>query len=641
MMTFPVIKQKAAYILESGMNTIRRLSIFKRLVLSFLLIILIPNLIIGYNSFNISSQEMEKSISGSTRQILRNVSSNINGKLTVYESLAARINSDVRLRELLGKCSGIEKTKYMDQQIEQEYMDYKRQIGNILYQTASSFDIINLEILSDSDEFTEVDYLGKVRGGSLKDAEAYRRSDNYSKAVAAGGAPVWADTSREIGVFRYEDSSITHIQNHITLLECIPDIGQNKPFGVIIINIPVTNFDGMIELKNMYAGNEMLLLTGEYGIVSVLNNIVNIVRIDALPDGKLLTEISALKAGTITREISGNDTLLVFDTLNRMGMSVVYAVRKDEIFSGVYLIRNIILEVAFLCILCAFLLSWFVTASISVPLNRLKNAMERVGESGLNLEYIDNHEDEIGVLSHGFKVMMSRIKDLLDTLIEKELLRKNEEIRRKRAELNALQMQIDPHFLYNTLDLIRCNAMLEENGEGKISKMIASFSNLLRFNTIKTEKLVDINEEIEHIFAYAEVLKSIKKLNLSVELEIEDPAICNNKITKLTFQPIVENAIKHGLTGMDSEGVIHIHIYKRDGDVYAEIRDNGAGISEGQLKYLNGGLENGDLPDKSIGLRNINERIRLAFGEEYGLSIASEEGKYTSVIIHIPDITGE
>lgn len=580
---------------------------------------------------------MEKSISNSTSQILRNVSSNINGKLMAYEGLASRINSNDKLRELLRKCSAFESTNGTNEQMEQEYQEYKRQIGNILFQTASSFDISNLEIITDRDEFTEVDYSGAARGGSLKDAAAYRLSENYLKAIDANGAPVWIDTSREIGVFRYEDSRISHILNHITLLECMPDVGQNKPFGVIIINIPVTNFNGLVELKNMYAENEILLLTGESGIVSVLND--NIPHIDVLPDNKILEEISTLKVGSMTRKISRYDTILVFDTLKKMNMSILYAVQKDEIFHGVYLVRNIILEVAFLCILCALLLSYFVTASISIPLTKLKKAMETVGENGLDLEYADHQKDEIGALGYRFQVMLLRIRGLLDTLIDKELLRKNEEIRRKKAELDALQMQINPHFLYNTLDLIRCNAMLEENGEGKISKMIASFSTLLRFNTIKTEKLVDMKEEIGHILAYVDVLRSIKKLNLSLVLKIEDEAIYRNKITKLTFQPIVENAIKHGFAGVDSEGVIAIHAYKQDADLYVEIRDNGVGIPEEQLQYLNDGLEKGKLKDKSIGLRNINERIKLSFGEKYGLRIASEEGKYTSVIIHIPNIT--
>lgn len=632
-MNFSVIKKKLKIIIKIDINSFRRLSIYKRLVLSFLIIILIPNLIISYYSFNISSREMDKNISSSTRQVLRDVASSINGKLVLYESLAAKINSNNRIRNLLEECRKINSSQYINKEMKIKYDENKKEIGNILYQTASSSDISNLEIVSEYDEFTQIDYAGKIAGASLNETAAYRKTENYLKAINADGSPIWADTSKDVGVFRYEDSKVSNIANYITLLKCIPDVGHNNPLGMIVINIPINVFNGIADLQNMYAENEVLFLAGKKGIISILNKTYIVKR---MPDKEILNEISLKKSGNITRKISNSEVIVVFDTFSKMDMSIIYTVEREQIFRGIYLVRNIIIEITFICILCAALLSYFVTASISVPLKKLKNTMEKVGENGLELEYKDNYKDEIGVLGYRFNIMLLRIRNLLDNLINEELLRKNEEIRRKEAELDALQMQIKPHFLYNTLDLIRCNAMLEENGEGKISKMIASFSNLLRFNTIKTDKLVDINEEIDHIYAYINVLKLIKKKELSVELYLEDPAICYNKITKFTFQPIVENAIKHGLLGMDSKGVIYIHAFMSEGNIYIEIRDNGKGISEEQCNYLNSGLENGDLPGKSIGLKNVNERIKLFFGENFGLKIVSEVGKYTSVIIHIP-----
>lgn len=628
------VKQTIKSIFNKSINSFRRLSIYKRLVSSFLLIILIPNLIISYYSFSISSREMDRNISSSTRQMIINVAASISGKLALYESIAAKINSNSQMRSLLEECREIGNSQYNSRELKIKYDENKKEIGNILYQTASSSDISNLEIVNEYDEFTQLDYASKIKGASLNDKDTYRKTENYIKAIESDGSPIWVDTSKDMGVFRYEDSKTSNLANYITLLKCMPDAGRNNPLGIIVINIPIEVFNGMTDLQNMYAENEVLFLAGKKGIIAVLNETYIVKR---MPNKELLNEISLKKSGNMTRKISNSEVIVVFDTFSKMDMSIIYTVEREKIFSGIYLIRNIIIEITFICILCAALLSYFVTASISVPLKKLKKTMEKVGENGLELEYKDNQKDEIGVLGYRFNVMLLRIRNLLDNLISEELLRKNEEIRRKEAELDALQMQIKPHFLYNTLDLIRCNALLEENGEGKISKMIAAFSNLLRFNTIKTDKLVDINEEIEHINAYVRVLKFIKKIELCVEVEIEDPTILYNKITKFTLQPIVENAIKHGLSEMDSNSKIKIHASKHEGDIFIEITDNGTGIPEDQCNYLNSGLKNGNLPGKSIGLKNVNERIKLYFGEEFGLKIVSEDGEYTSVIIHIPD----
>jgi sensor histidine kinase YesM len=384
----------------------------------------------------------------------------------------------------------------------------------------------------------------------------------------------------------------------------------------------------------MYDENEIIFLSGKSGIVSIMNGIY---RTNRVPHMEILAQIEEEKNGSFIRKISDTDYIFVFHTSEKTGMAITYMAERRKILNSVYTVRNIIIEVAVICILCALVLSYLVTSSISVPLNRLKKTMEKVGENDQELahEYVDDRKDEIGVLGLKFNSMMTRIRNLLDNLIESEVSRKNEEIRRKEAELDALQMQIKPHFMYNTLNFIRWNAIFAENGEGPISKMIEEFSTLLRFNTLRANRLVDINEEVEHLNAYVKVMKFKKELKFRLELNLEND-ILGYKITKLTFQPIVENAIKYGITGMDSEGIIQINSQISVGDLFIEIRDNGLGMAQERVDIINNQLLNGVPVDGSIGLRNVNERIRLHFGNRYGLKISSEEGIYTSVLIHIP-----
>ena len=329
---------------------------------------------------------------------------------------------------------------------------------------------------------------------------------------------------------------------------------------------------------------------------------------------------------------------MAFGKVDKADMVVTYMVEKGKALNSVYKVINIIIGVTVLCILCGMLLAYFVTLSISKPLNKLKRTMESVEEQGLEFEYIDSSKDEIGILGVKFNNMLIGIKNLMDTVMDKELSRKNEEIKRKQAELDALQMQIKDHFIYNTLDLIRWHAIFIENGEGLLSKMISDFSALLRLSTKKTNKLVEISEEIENVYAYLKVVKFKKEIKFDIKLDIEDNAILHSKITKLTFQPIVENALKHGLIDMNEEVVISIRPYISEGDLFIEIRDNGVGMSKVKVDMLNNELQKENYMIGSIGLRNVNERIKLNFGTQYGLRIETEEGKYTCIIIHIPNI---
>ncbi len=620
------------------LNILRRFSIYKRLIVSFLLIILIPNMIIGYYSFTMSSNEMDKNISSSSRRILNNIENTIDEKLKFYEKLAYTIYLDPQIKDLLAKCRYYKETGKTNPDSLIEYEKYKKEIGAILYQTSPRQDINNLEIVSEYDQFVQMDTNGTKRGAAIKDVLSYVKGENYQKAVNAAESPVWCNTSRENDVFVVQPTNSSYLGGYITLLQSIPDpaLDRNKELGVIVINVPCTIFRNMIDLQNMYDENEIVFLAGRNGITSIMNEVY---RINKIPDTKILNEMVEKKEGSIIEKISDKDYILVFHTSKRTGLVIVYMAERKKILGSVYNVRNIIIEVTLLCILCALLLSYLVTSSISLPLRSLKETMEKVGENDLELQYADNQKDEIGVLGLKFNGMIARIRNLLDNLVDSEVSRKNEEIRRKEAELDALQMQIKPHFMYNTLNLIRWNAIFAENGEGTISNMLAAFSSLLRFNTIKTNRLVDIEEELEHLHAYEKVVKLKKEMNFRVRIDMGKEEVLHYKITKLTFQPIVENAIKYGLTGMEGDGVIDISAYTSADGLLIEIRDNGAGIPEERVEMINEGLSKGVAAGGSIGLRNVNERIKLHFGEKYGLKVVSEEGRYTAVLIHIPCVS--
>ncbi len=611
---------------------IRKLSIHKRLLVSFLIITIIPNIIIGYYSFTYSSNEMVEKITNSSNQVLKGVENNIKSKLELYEALSNQIGKNGQIIDLIEECKDL---KQMHDVVSIErYEASKVKIGNLLYQFSLSIDTSNIEILTEEDEFRQFDNSGRESAACLVDSSDYRKKEKYLQSTRTVGWPIWTDTSRESDAFQITRQGTTHLGYYITLLRSIKDKSSNKSIGVVIITVPIRIFTEMVDLENMYDRNESVLLLGKEGIIMMLNGKYNM----RIQEKSVLNEIYQKKKGTIIITIDDKKHILAFRKAGIADMVVAYVVERRKALSSVYKVRDIIISVTAGCVICAMLLAYLVTLSISKPLSNLKKTMEKVGSDGLVFEYEDKGKDEIGILGHRFNEMIREIKNLMESIIETETTRKSEETKRKEAELDALQMQIQDHFLYNSLDLIRWNAMFLENGNGTLSKMLEDFSKFFRLSTKDTKKLVDINEEIEHLEAYIKVIRFKKDIQLQLKINIVEQDILKNKITKLTFQPIVENALKYGYENTQIEAVISISAYRAENDLFIEIRDNGRGMTKDLQNKINDYLQMDDDKRGAIGFRNVNKRIKLNFGSDYGLKIESEEGKYTLATIHIPNV---
>ncbi len=620
-------------ILQSLIDGLRRYSIYKRLLVIMLAIIITTNFTIGMLSYTVSSRGLDKSISQSTRQVLSDLVATLDETFSRYEGLATQISINAQLRSLLLQCRELRQAGMKSAADRRKYDGYKQQIETTLFQMAMPYNISDLEIVSDFDDFGEVDYTGAPRGGRVVDSAAYRSDAKYRQAAEAAGSPVWFDTTREQGSIHYEDSKTLGLPNYLTMLESIPNFGEQGPLGVILITFSCYTLNNSVNLNNMYDPEEVLFLASPSGIISILNGTY---LIHGMPGDKVLQRIAEARDGTLTAQVAGKTKLFIFKSFGRQtNFFVVYMASKDSLYRSIAIVRNIIIGITLLCICLAVILAYLVTASISQPLQALEKTMQMVGGNRLDLQYHDDHKDEISVLGAQFNLMLGQIRNLLDHLTSTELSRKNEELKRKEAEFDSLQLQIDPHFLYNTLDIIRWNAIFEEKGEGKVSRMLAEFSTLLRFNTSRIDKLVDLRMEINHAQSYVKVINF--KTNFRIRLAVEVPEeLLRCLLPKLVLQPLVENAALHGSREDMPELLVAIRAAREGGLLTVEVRDNGAGIAKDRLEVLNQQLRKGKPTGRSIGLRNISERIRLRFGDAYGLSLQSEAGLYTAAVLRLP-----
>ena len=265
---------------------------------------------------------------------------------------------------------------------------------------------------------------------------------------------------------------------------------------------------------------------------------------------------------------------------------------------------------------------------ITTPLRKLATLMGLVQSGNFNVIMDRVSDDEIGKLSSNFNIMVAQINTLM-----KDLNEEHEKLRI--SEMKTLEAQINPHFLYNTLESIIWLARNNENE--KVVKLVYSLTNLLRIGLSKGRTLVTIEEEIEHIRHYL-VIQSVRYADeFTSDISIPE-SILQNRTLKLILQPIVENAISHGIQQNEQEGKVSISAEYTDDDIYFIIRDSGPGLSEEDNARVQVYLHAEEDSHLGFGLRNVNERIKLYFGLDYGISFNSAPGRNTEVTVHIPRI---
>ncbi len=281
---------------------------------------------------------------------------------------------------------------------------------------------------------------------------------------------------------------------------------------------------------------------------------------------------------------------------------------------------------AVLLLAAALLTSWLLSHMLGRPLRGLAAAMESFETDADHFTYRPvGGTREVQELSDSFGHMVLRIQQLMTTVRE-------EEINLRKTELKALQAQINPHFLYNTLDSIAW--MCEQGRNADAVKMVHALARLFRISISRGHELIPIQKEIEHAESYLQIQKYRYKNQFTYEFDVE-PECLDYYCNKITLQPIIENAINHGLDLLVEEGHIEVRVYQQDGDILFNVRDNGVGMTEQQIESI---MQRGPRDRTGIGIKNVNDRLKIYFGKNYGLHITSEPDVGTCVEIRMPKI---
>ncbi|WP_233568191.1 sensor histidine kinase [Cohnella faecalis] len=397
----------------------------------------------------------------------------------------------------------------------------------------------------------------------------------------------------------------------------INDVGTLKTVGQLLVFFRSEAIESVLSESGSRIKGSILVLSPE-GYVIFDSSDRYYGRVYPFKD-----KLNSIKGADMLDESSYISTL----SANNLGYSVVGILPKEEIAASYQPAKRLIILISGACILTAIVVPSLFVLNFAKRTNRLIRTMRRVETGDMTVRIHDTKEDEIGQISRGFNQMLAELTRHIDRVYKAE-------IKQKHTELTALQARINPHFLYNTLEVIRMRAISQ--GVTDVSEMIYSLAVLFK-SFVHQQTVVSLREEMDNCARYLELFRIRYKDKFSYRIDY-DPELSDWKMIKMSLQPIVENYIVHGMRTDGQDNEIAIRAVGEENIIRVTIQDNGIGVTSEKLERIRRNLERPEnaSEESSLGLYSVNERLKLMYGKEYGVEIWSEPAVGTTVILWFP-----
>lgn len=398
-----------------------------------------------------------------------------------------------------------------------------------------------------------------------------------------------------------------------------------KVLGTVYADINVSVFDNLTEEMNVEAGELYIYNPSDGDYLYAADKSVYRKEADPLEDYR--TDISGA-SGVVKK----NGEMLFYQQLGELNQYSILLLNRREMTGVYYQGRTfLILILCFVAFAALMLYMWF-SNRLMEPAKEIKEAMEAVQRGNLDVRVDVHTSDEMEYIADGFNRMTASMKEHIEKVYVAEIMQRD-------AQLNALRMQIRPHYLYNTLDVIRMTAL--ENKDSETARMLESLAFQLRYVMGDYTDRVALDDELKMLEEYFVIMRTRYENRISLHIEVSN-ADRRLLIPKLILQPIVENAVRHGLKPKKDGGHVEIRSQRKDGELLIIVMDNGVGVEPERLAQImellqdhdiSAGVANGEV---SVGMKNVYDRIRINCGDGYGYSIESVPGFGTVVTYHLP-----
>lgn len=555
----------------------------------------------------------------------------VNFTLITYESVSNKMKSQTiaSAKLMLDNVTSVLASKTMSVSNSMDIISYDKNVNAILSRAQTDYPVPDQ--LEDADQLTSL-FTNLQNSTGVYRIRMYLRSgliysdekQNIFNMDTIQDEAWYKDTINSDGKTKWFTSSYTNNSNsgepkYISMVKVVWNIEVFfDKLGILRIDILQSDLLDIINKAKVTDNTDMYIRNSKNEIVACINE-----STAKKWSGVLMNYTDQSWNPKI---INGQNVIVSTNPISNSDWTLVTIIPMSDILSLSKKLKN---EMLFLMLIIAAI-AYFIISYISLiytkKISQIIRKMKKVQTGDLDVIISDHGKDEIGELIENFNYMMNKIK-----VLNEEQFRAGISI--KSAELKALQAQINPHFLYNTLDIINCLAI--ENNIPDISQMIQSLSKFYKLSLSNGRDIVTIRDELEHVELYVQIQNKRYKNRIILILDVEKE-ILDCKIPKLLLQPIVENAIIHGIFEKESKsGVIKIFGYKVMHNIFLKINDNGIGMSKNRIEEM---LQfNIAEQMHGYGVNNINERIKLYYGNEYGLFYESEPGNGTTVEIRIPE----
>ena len=573
-------------------------SIRTSIIFSFAVLIVFALMIFLVLSLRFTREAVLENSTEYTSQLIGQVNNDIDSYIGYMENISVIVadNSDV-WDYLFGKELSEEREKELPERI----------LGVFRTITDTRNDIVNIALLPRKRE--ALINQGRARLNPYINVSELAW---YQEAEAAGGETVISSSHVQNAIFGSYDWVVTLSRN-------ISRKDDPEAGGIFFVDLNYSAISDLCERLSLGNRGNIYILDENGGIVYHPQQQL----IYSGMKKELITEVMETKESSF---LSKDGRLYTVSRSEQTGWIVVGVSMVPELMHRADEARKIYLVIALALFLAALALAYLLSDEITKPIKALEKSMKEVEKGNFAHAALDvREENEIGHLSRNFNMMTEEIKNLM-------VQRDREQQIKRRSELKALQSQINPHFLYNTLDSIIWMAEWGKNQE--VVRMTSSLAKLLRRSISNEQEVVTVAEEA----AYTETYLSIQKMRYKDKLEYEilvDPEIMQEKVIKLILQPLVENAIYHGIKYKEGKGLIRIRGFRKGDQMILLVQDDGKGMDVEALAHIFE-KHTRDTRSNGVGLNNVNERIQLYYGEEYGISFQSSPGKGTEAAIRLP-----
>lgn len=585
--------------------------IFYRLLMMFIFATLLPITFFSIWSYRKNSQVIREKVYDSVNAVLDQFSNQINQKIEKIRNDSIEISYMSEIQDAVMNYKG-----YNNRELNKLKINVTKEMS-----TKYAFDNIVAGITLYTLEGEKINVYGESVY-TINLSETYLE-EFLPYLQEKGGKCVFRSVNEK------DQEALANLKREAIIVgKAIKQSNTGNTIGYMLLQINENNFSDIYAGMNKNMNARAFILDSEGTVISTVGDYADIGEL--YPDEKIREQL--LKANLELKEqqkLDREDIVLMGRKMSKNDWKLFFLIPNSYLQTGLSGALLNFIAISVICISIGIIVTFIFSYSIILPLNEVNKGLQQFEEGNLSISLSEKAHDEITALSIQFNHMAKKINGLLDKV-------KNDEKQKRKLEIQALQAQINPHFLANTLNTAAYIARMKR--EETIEILLNAIIELLRNSMKNDDSMHLIKNEIELIKQYITIqdYRLLGKFTVNIQI---DPEIEKYSIPRFILQPVVENAIIHGVEPLDRRGAISIRGYLQDEKILFVITDNGVGMEKEQVeKTLNNrcNIEKGRF--SGVGIGNVNSRMQLIFGEQYGLTIKSEKNMFTSVVISFPKV---